>query len=364
MMSGLAKREVRNLQSGALHPVPTFGRREALRLGGQATVALWSTLSGVRVGAQALQPIPSWKTELRQLLPHVFAYTQASGPGVNNASLSNAGVIVGSDGLLAIDTLGPPVHTKAFRRAAMEATRKTFTRVVNTHHHRDHTNGNCFFAPAEIVAHEYCREATIQGAIPAKPYAERPEWQEGMSELKLAPATTTLTAKTTYRYGDLVVELIPNTPAHTWGDVMVYLPQHRILFAGDIVFHYVTPAAHNGHISKWIDALDVVNRMDVDVIVPGHGPIGTKKELAETRAYLELVANELRKRFAMGMTPGRAAADINVGRFEQWTNPERNAWNAVRVYAELDGTITPENDAVAQANAVAEYAALRAKTGR
>ena len=77
--------------------------------------------------------------------------------------------------------------------------------------------------------------------------------------------------------------------------------------------------------------------MDVDVIVPGHGPIGSKKELAETRAYLELVANELRKRHAMGMSPGRAAADMNVGRFEQWTNPERNAWNAVSVYAELDG---------------------------
>ena len=91
---------------------------------------------------------------------------------------------------------------------------------------------------------------------------------------------------------------------------MVYLPQRRILFAGDILFYYVTPPAHNGHITRWIDAIDVVNRMDVDVIVPGHGPIGSKKELAETRAYLELVANELRKRHAIGMSPGRAAADI------------------------------------------------------
>ena len=142
---------------------------------------------------------------------------------------------------------------------------------------------------------------------------------------------------------------------------MVYLPQHRILFAGDILFYYVTPPAHNGHVTRWIDAIDVVNRMDVDVIVPGHGPIGTKKELAETRAYLELVANELRKRHAIGMSPGRAAADINVGRFEQWTNPERNAWNAVRVYAELDGKLTPDTDTAAQTAAVAEYAALRAK---
>ena len=221
-----------------MHPVDPVNRRDALKWGGQGALALLATLNTpawARAG-QAFPPIPSWKTELRQLAPGVYAYTQASGPGVNNASLSNAGVIAGPEGLLAIDTLGPPIHAKAFRRAAMAATKKTFTRVVNTHHHRDHTNGNCFFAPAEIVAHAYCREATIQGGIPAKPYEDRPEWQEGMSELKLAPATKTLTSKTTYRYGDLVVELIPNAPAHTWGDVMVYLPQHRILFAGDILF--------------------------------------------------------------------------------------------------------------------------------
>ena len=305
--------------------------------------------------------IPSWPTEIRRLAPDVYAYTQASGPGIDNASLSNAGVIAGPEGLLAIDTLGPPIHAKAFKSAAETATGKMFNRVINTHHHRDHTNGNCFFTPIEIVSSEYTRQATIDDGIPAKPYDNRPQWQEGMSELRLAPPTTTLSGGATYRYGDVVVQIIPNYPAHTFGDLMVYLPQHRILFAGDVGFSYVTPAGHNGHITKWIDAIDVVNRMDVDMIVPGHGPIGSKKELAETRAYLELVANELRKRHAMGMSPGRAAADINVGRFEQWTNPERNAWNAVRVYAELDGKLTPDTDTAAQNAAVAEYTALRAK---
>ncbi|HEY6508588.1 MAG TPA: hypothetical protein VIY56_11290, partial [Vicinamibacterales bacterium] len=111
---------------------------------------------------------------------------------------------------------------------------------------------------------------------------------------------------------------------------------------------------------KWIEAIDRVMQMDVDVIVPGHGPIGSKKELAETRSYLDLIAGETRRRHAMGMTPGRAAADIDMGRFEGWTNPERNAWNTVRLYAEFDGTITPANDASAQAAAVAEYQKARA----
>jgi cyclase len=322
-----------------------LNRRDLLRLTGAAFLA----------GQGRAPQIPSWPTELRQLAPNVYAYTQATGPGVNNASLSNAGVIAGPDSLLAIDTLGPPVHAKAFKAAAMKATGKPFGRVVNTHHHRDHTNGNCFFAPVEIVSHEFTRGATIEQGIPARPYEDRPQWQEGMNELKLAPATTTFTGTMTYRYGELEVQLISNGPAHTWGDVMVYLPQRRILFAADIAFYYVTPAGQSGHITKWIEAIDRIMKMDVDVIVPGHGPVGSKKELADTRAYLDLIANETRKRYARGMTPGQAAADIDLGRFENWTNPERHAWNTVRLYAEFNGTITPATDTAAQALAVDEY---------
>jgi glyoxylase-like metal-dependent hydrolase (beta-lactamase superfamily II) len=151
-----------------------------------------------------------------------------------------------------------------------------------------------------------------------------------MRELKLAPATTTIAGPVTYRYGELEVQLIPNAPAHTWGDVMVYVPARRLLFAGDIAFSYVTPPAHNGHVTKWIEAIDRIMKMDVDAIVPGHGPVGSKSQLADTRAYLDLIANEARKRYAMGMSPGRAAADIDLG--SSRTGPIPNArpgtWSA------------------------------------
>ena len=343
-----------------------YSRRNIMSLARLAGAALWltpeaslSAAAAAALGQDVLSPIPSWPTELRLLAPNVYAYTQASGPGVDNASLSNAGVIAGPDGLLAIDTLGPPIHAKAFKSAAQLATKQRFNRVINTHHHRDHTNGNCFFAPVEIVSSEYTRQATIDEGIPAHPYDTRPEWQTGISELKLAPPTTTLSAGATYRYGETVVEVIPAYPAHTFGDLMVYLPQQKILFAGDVAFYYVTPAGHNAHITKWIEAIDRIGRMDVDLIVPGHGPIGTKKELADTRAYLELLVAETRKRYESGMSAGRAAADLPLGRFAQWTNPERGAWNTVRLYAEFAGMLGPAQDLAAQNAAVAEYLALR-----
>jgi cyclase len=261
-----------------------YSRRNIMSLARLAGAALLLTpeapltaAAAATMGQDVPAPIPSWPTELRLLAPNVYAYTQASGPGVDNASLSNAGVIAGPDGLLAIDTLGPPIHAKAFKSAAQISTKQRFNRVINTHHHRDHTNGNCFFAPVEIVSSEYTRQATIDEDIPAHPYDTRPEWQTGISELKLAPPTTTLSGGATYRYGETVVEVIPAYPAHTFGDLMVYLPQQKILFAGGVAFYYVTPAGHNAHITKWIEAIDRIGRMDVDLIVPGHGPIGNQE---------------------------------------------------------------------------------------
>ena len=76
------------------------------------------------------------------------------------------------------------------------------------------------------------------------------------------------------------------------------------------------------------------------------------------------MATEVGKRYRSGMSPGQAAADIDMGRFENWTNPERNAWNAVRLYAEFNGTLTPDIDTAAQNKAVDEYTALKARRRR
>ena len=89
-----------------------------------------------------------------------------------------------------------------------------------------------------------------------------------------------------YFLGNVEVQLRFAGPAHTWGDVMVYLPQQKILFAGDVGFFWVAPYANNSYITKWIETCDTIAGWDVDVIVPGHGPIGGKKELAEMAELL------------------------------------------------------------------------------
>jgi cyclase len=321
-----------------------------------------------RVGAQApaviasgAADVPTWRTELRQMAPNVYAYIQGGGPGQLNQGVSNGGFVVGEDHILMLDSLGAPVHAKNFIAAARQsAPGKRIGRVAITHHHGDHIWGLPFMMPAEVIAHEYCRQAMLATSAPGPVWEKREGWAEGGEERKVIAPGVTINDKLTYYYGNTEVQLITNAPAHTWGDIMIYFPQSKVLFAGDIAFHYVAPFCHNAHPSKWIEACDKIIAMDVDVIVPGHGPIGTKRELADMRDYLKLFRTEARKRYDAGMTPGQAAADIKLGKYEQWIGAsDRLAMNMVRMYHEFNGTLSPDYDVEGTNKAAAEMKAIR-----
>jgi cyclase len=354
-----------------------LNRREAIKRGSRAAVGIAALVNSgpglALLEAQlpvATSPpsdprypqVPSWKTELRQLAPNVFAYIQGGGPGQANQGVSNGGFIVGEDHLLAIDAYGAPFHTKAFLAAASQATgNKPFRRLINTHHHGDHVNGNQFFPAVEIISHPYCRDEVLKvvATTPAR-WDKRDGWADGTEERKVVVPSTTLEGKMVYHYGTTAVEVEFVGPAHTYGDLIVYVPQYKILFLSDIAFYYVAPFAHNAHVGKWLDTIDRIQKMDVETIVPGHGPIGGKKELAEMADYFRMLQPEVKKRYDAGMTPGRAAADIKLGRFDNWIGPERVVMNTVRLYNELKGTGGPSMDLEGTRRATDEYNAILA----
>jgi cyclase len=313
----------------------------------------------------AFPQVPAWKAEFRQLAPNIFAFIQAGGPGVAAQGVSNAGLVVGADHLMAIDATGAPLHARAFIAAARKAApNKPFRRLLNTHHHGDHVNGNQFFGPIEIISHPYCRGEVLK-AVPTTPakWERRDGWADGSEARTLVPPTTTIEGHTVYHYGDTAIEVQSPGPAHTYGDLIVYVPRYKLLFLSDIAFYYVAPFAHNAHVGKWLETIDRIMQMDVETIVPGHGPIGGKKELAEMAEYFRLLRAEARKRYAAGLSPGRAAADIRLGRFDNWIGPERIVMNTVRLYNEFRGTGGPEYDVDGTRRATEEYnAAVSART--
>jgi cyclase len=310
-------------------------------------------------------PIPSWKRELKQLAPNVYAYIQPGGPGIDNHAIANAGVIVRSEDMMAVDALAAPLHTKLFIAEATKATGKSFRRLVNTHPHSDHVFGNQFFdSPIEIVAQTFCRESVMRMTPQTPLWPKREGWSEGTEVRKIVPPGTTYDTKMTYYYGDLQVDLLFPGPAHTFGDTMVYLPQLKILFTGDVVVHYVEPAMGSGDPANWIKVLEKIMAMDVDTIVPGHGPIGNKENLALMHEYLTLITAEARKRYDAGMSPGKAAADIDLGKFDVWPqNRDRTPGNITRLYEQFSGTLQPFPEPGASAKATAEYNAIKKAQG-
>jgi cyclase len=328
--------------------------------------------SSSRMGWPAVTPLPpvdnhypvmpTWKTDLRQLAPNVYVYQQQGGTGLPNAGISNAGLFVGEDWSVALDALGFPLQTKAFLAAAKKTTGgKPIAQLINTHHHGDHVAGNQFFLPAQILGHPYCRQEVLK-AVATTP-ASWPK-QEGIADgtevRKLTPPSVTVEDNLTYHIGGNVVEFHFAGPAHTWGDIIAYLPQHKILFAGDLAFFHLVPYAHNGYVSKWLESVDKIMKMDVDTIVPGHGPVGGKKDLAEMAEYFRFLKVEAKKRYDAHMSPGQAAADIKMGKFDNWMGPERIVMNTVRLYDEFKGTLTPDIDNAGTKQAIEEYNSIRA----
>ncbi len=352
----------------------SLSRRQAIRRGASAGLGAWVALSGqvglATPGAQigGVNPIPpapdpqhpqppTWDTQLQEVAPNVYAYIQAGGPGRDNASVANAGAIVGDENVMIIDTLTAPMHAKAFIEAVREVTDKPFRHVVNTHHHGDHVNGNQYFEGAEIISHPYCRDEVVKVANAGGPafWPRREGRADGTEPRRIIPPTTTFDGTMTYHYGDNVVELRPMVPAHTYGDIVVYLPEHQIIFLGDIGFFYVVPWCQNAHPSHWIEVCNQIDAMAVQVVVPGHGPVGGKAELAEMRDYLVRLKDETRPRYDAGMTAGAAAADIRMGKYDNWIGPARIVMDVQRLYDEFAGTLRPEVNAEAIREATEAY---------
>ena len=270
---------------------------------------------------------------MREVGSRVFAYVQATG----ETGISNAGLIVGADGATAVDALMVPSMTRRLVAAIKRTTRKRIAALVNTHHHLDHTGGNRFFRGATIVATEKCRAALAPG-FPPVPLLQRfmPAFAREFPLLKLRLPTVTFEDRLVIHDGEREIHLWhPGQPAHTAGDATVFLPKERVLFAGDLAFHYVTPLAFQGHVGNWIRAADRVLEFEADVIVPGHGPIGTKQDVRLMRDYLVLVRREAKTHFDAGLSAEAAASDIKLGAYASWREAERILPNVMRCYQEF-----------------------------
>lgn len=313
----------------------------------------------------------SYRTGLHAIGNDLYAYLQPDG----SWGWSNAGLIVDGDQALLVDTLFDLALTQRMldemRRATAAAERIGV--VVNTHANGDHCWGNQLVPGARIVASR--AGAAEMSEVPPQMLAHMMRAAPGMGPLgvylqrifgafqfdgvQLVPPTETFDGQLELRVGDRVVELIEVGPAHTRGDVIVHVPDARAVFTGDILFHEGHPVMWAGPVASWIAALDRILAMDVDVVVPGHGPLADKGGVRRLRDYFVHLDEETRKRYQAGLAWDEAARDIartSMGAYASWRDGERIMINVATLYRQLGAQGVPA-DVVALFGKMSELAA-------
>lgn len=277
--------------------------------------------------------VPTWEPGVKQLAPNVYAYIQAKVTWY----WSNAGFIVGKDYVVVIDSLATVGLTQRFKDEMRQVTDKPIRYLVNTHHHGDHTYGNHVFSEATIISHDNCRRELARASMmdPDLLNSIFPEFD--FRGIAVTPAHITFDRQLTLHVDGSEVRLVHFGVGHTIDDIIVYLPDEGIIFAGDLIFLYSTPLGMEGSFAGWVKHLDAMAKLDARTYVPGHGPVCGAEGLNLCRDYLSLVRREARKRFNEGMTVDQAAKDIPLRRFKQWANRERILLNLERLWREFRG---------------------------
>lgn len=285
------------------------------------------------------------------------AYLQPAG----NWGYSNAGLIRDGDATLLVDTLFDEKLTSEMLAsfAAIGCSAEAIGSLVNTHANGDHTHGNALVPNADIWASEASAKeiAELGPAVLAaiKAAGEKGELGEGgtfFAEIfapfdfagsRGKPPTKTFRGRHTLQVGDKPVHLIEVGPAHTAGDVLVHSPKDKTIFTGDILFIDGTPIMWAGPVENWLAACDLILSLDLDVIVPGHGPITDATGVRKVADYLRFVQREARNRFDAGMSSEEAALDIALGDYDSWSDAERIAVNVETCYRSWRLDKTPAN---------------------
>jgi cyclase len=267
---------------------------------------------------------------------------------------------------------------ESMRRATSAASR--IGTVVNTHGNGDHCYGNSLVADAEIIGTPGCVEdlregtpsrnhlllravAIIGGLGPAGKLIGKALNAVGIDRVALlsdaAPlalpslghfdfANVDLTlpnrifeGELELQVGDKKVVLIEVGPAHTRGDAVVWVPGDKTLFTGDILFKDAHPLIWQGPASNWIAVLQRLLAMDIETVVPGHGPLTDKSGLAEMLHYLEVLTVEARRRYDAGMSVEEAVRDLTLDEFKGWLDAERTYVNVHTLYRDFAGDTEP-----------------------
>ena len=294
--------------------------------------------------------IKDYEKGLIELKNNIYCYLQPDG----GWGWSNAGLIADEEESLIVDTLFDERLTNEMLLEMRRAEPKSIQNIValvNSHSNGDHCNGNNCVDTKEIISsEETLKEMSLESPeIMATMIKEAPGmgavgkfFLECFGSFDFAGVNRrlpnkTFKGRTQRKVGDKIIELIEVGPAHTKGDILVYVPSSKVVFTGDILFIEGHPILWAGPVKNWINACEKIIAMEVDFVVPGHGPVTDNRGVEAVMDYLIYIDKEARKRFESGMSALEAAKDIDLDVFSSWGDKERIVVNVHSLYREYKG---------------------------
>lgn len=272
------------------------------------------------------------RTEIVELAAGVFARL--------HDGLTNAGIIVGDDSVLVIDSLRVPSFARELRADVRRLTDKPVQYLVDTHGHWDHAFGNEEFTDATIVGHVNCRreleelgEGWRQGVI-----ARNVEWSEEIKTVRITPPDLTFDRRLELHFGGRRIDLVYLGRAHTSGDIFINLPDDGLLFTGDVAQDGGVPYMLDGYMADWIETDTRILDLPFDRFVSGHGPIGSRPALQDARDFIAALVTLSQAAHREGKDLPTAAESVRTaldGRFGQWRGFARLGDGVGRVYRQM-----------------------------
>ncbi|HMO74374.1 MAG TPA: MBL fold metallo-hydrolase [Sphingopyxis sp.] len=246
--------------------------------------------------------------------------------------VANAGFVVGPEGVIVVDAQRTPPEGAAQLALIARIAQRPVAGVILTHADPDHVGGlPAYPADALIIMHENARAQILAAAEAADGGPFFGPLYKAIAASRL-PHRTVAAAERMVIAG-IMVEMIRVAPAHSGGDLIVHFPDHRVVFAGDIVLtdQGRFPSIRTGGSSLgWIASMKAILALDADVIVPGHGPVATRERL---EAQLK-DAEERRAAIKQMVEAGKSLAEIDAALPPEIANPRFPSFNRT-TYDEL-----------------------------
>ena len=257
-----------------------------------------------------------------KLSEHAYAYTAEGDP--------NTGIVIGDDCVMVIDTQATPVMAQDVIRRIREVTDKPIKYVVLSHYHAVRVLGASAYQPEHILASEDTLSLIKERGEQDKA-SEIGRFPRLFRNVESVPAgmtwpTITFTGKMTLWLGKLEVQLLQLGRGHTKGDTVVWLPQEKILFSGDLVEFDATPYAGDAYFSDWPQTLDNLAALQPQKLVPGRG--AALQNEAEVAAGLQGTRNFIADVFASVKAGAAAGKDLKSVYQETMANvsPKYGHW--------------------------------------